>query len=127
MRGVARIVEIVEEARKELSKAEPDLEKVGELMNENQHYLAKCLKVSGDCPISPSKLGDLIEAALNEGALGAKVSGSGGGGCMVALCEKDSWKKVMNSINRVEGHAITTRIPKKGLEVEMIKDTLRIC
>jgi galactokinase len=64
MEGVRGIVDVVLEARRELSKPNPDLYKLGELMNLNQHYLAKYLKVSGDCPISPNRLDVLIEAAL---------------------------------------------------------------
>ncbi len=47
-------------------------------MNKNQHHLANNLKVSGNCPISSLKLDDLIDAALEIGVFGAKVTGSGG-------------------------------------------------
>jgi galactokinase len=120
--GVKGITEVVLQARKELQRREPSLERIGELMNLNQVYLSKNLNVSGDCPISPSHLDKLISASLDEGALGAKVSGSGGGGCMVALCDnEEKIRAVAKSIERVGGRAYPTRIAKKGLRLELLE------
>lgn len=55
-----------------------DLGKVGELMNEN-HLLLKEIQVSCE------ELDELVNLARENGALGAKLTGGGGGGCMVAL------------------------------------------
>jgi len=115
------IVEIVEEARLELEKRSPNRYKIGELMNENQYYLKKYLRVSGDCPISPSRLDDLIESAINAGALGAKLSGSGGGGCMIALCEPGEEMKVVKAINEAGGEAYITKVADKGLRIEFME------
>ncbi len=122
MDGVKGITEVVLQARKELQRHEPSLERIGELMNLNQLYLSKNLNVSGDCPISPSRLDKLISASLEEGALGAKVSGSGGGGCMVALCDNEEKRRaVSKAIDRVGGRAYPTRIAKKGLRLELLE------
>jgi len=123
MKGVSNVRNIITEAKKELDKAKPDINKLGELMNENQHYLAKYFQVSGDCPISPSRLDQLIESALKSGALGAKLSGSGGGGCIVALCDRDSWKKVKRGIEKIGAKATRTIITKKGVRIETIFST----
>lgn len=120
--GVRGIVDVVLRAKQELSKAKPDLYRVGELMNLNQHYLSKNLKVSGDCPVSPSRLDVLINAALNAGALGAKLSGSGGGGCMVALCLPKDLGKVSEAIKKAGGYPYITRITNKGLRLEFFKE-----
>ena len=121
MEGLQGIVQVVLEAKKELSKANPNLYKIGELMNLNQYYLAKYLKVSGDCPISPNKLDKLIQAALDAGALGAKLSGSGGGGCMIALCLPQDTEKVAKAIQKAGGDAYITQIAQKGVRVEHIE------
>ena len=121
MEGLRGIVEVVLEAKKELSKSTPNLYKIGELMNLNQHYLAKYLKVSGDCPISPSKLDKLIQAALDAGALGAKLSGSGGGGCMIALCLPQDIEKVAKAIQKAGGDTYTTKVAPKGVKIEHVE------
>ena len=56
-----------------------DLEQLGELMN-ICHGLLNALRVS-----SP-ELEDLVEIARRHGALGAKLTGGGGGGSIIALC-----------------------------------------
>jgi len=68
--------QLVLEARKELEKF--NLRKVGEYMNQN-HTLLQQIGVS--CP----ELDLLVDLARNNGALGAKLTGTGKGGYMVAL------------------------------------------
>lgn len=122
MEGVDGIVGVVDEARKELGNQYPNLEKIGELMNLNQLYLARNLKVSGQCPISPSNLDRLIDAALSAGALGAKLLGSGGGGCMVALCKGEHQiGDVASAIEEAGGEAFTSRIATRGVRLESVE------
>jgi mevalonate kinase len=68
--------DLVSTARKSLK--EFDLRKVGNLMNEN-HLLLQEIEVS--C----KELDYLVNLAREKGAFGAKLTGGGGGGCMVAL------------------------------------------
>jgi mevalonate kinase len=75
-----QIGKITKSARKEL--AESKWEKLGTLMNQN-HALLQELTVS-----SPD-LDRLVEAARKAGALGAKMSGGGRGGNMIALVEPE--------------------------------------
>ncbi|MCB0314500.1 MAG: mevalonate kinase, partial [Calditrichaeota bacterium] len=56
-----------------------DLATLGDLMNINQGLL-NALQVSS------WELEELIQIARNSGALGAKLTGGGGGGAMIALC-----------------------------------------
>ena len=48
--------------------------------------------------ISTPKIEKLINASLNAGAYGAKINGSGGGGCMFAYAPKNP-EEVLNAIN----------------------------
>ena len=48
-------------------------------MNTNQGLLE-------EIGVSHPTLEKLVETARNAGALGAKLTGAGGGGCMIALC-----------------------------------------
>jgi mevalonate kinase len=122
MEGVTGILDVVLEARKELERTDPSLERIGELMNLNQLYLSKNLRVSGDCPISPSKLDQLTRSALDAGALGAKVSGSGGGGCIVALTENEEKRiEVAEAIEKAGGKAYSTKIATKGVRLESLE------
>jgi len=68
--------QLVYEARKELEAF--NLKKIGEYMNQN-HTLLQQIGVS--CP----ELDLLVDLARNDGALGAKLTGTGKGGYMVAL------------------------------------------
>jgi len=121
MEGMSNIVRIVKEAKDELEKAKPDRYRIGELMNENQHYLSKYLKISGDCPISPSNLDKLLNASLEAGALGAKVSGSGGGGSMIALCQPEDVSRVARAIREAGGETHISKVADEGLRVEYIE------
>ena len=60
-----------------------DVEELGRLMNFN-HGLLSALGVSS------RSLDSMVWAARNAGAVGAKLTGAGGGGCIVALDETDS-------------------------------------
>jgi len=120
MEGMRNIVRIVEEAREELERASPRRERIGKLMNDNQFYLEKYLKVSGSCPVSPSNLDRLVRAAMDAGALGAKLSGSGGGGAMVALSEPGDQEGVADAIRRAGGDAYVTEVADRGVEVEHV-------
>lgn len=60
-----------------------DLRGLGQLMELNQFLLAGLL-------LSTPKLEVMCAAARAAGALGAKLTGGGGGGCMIALCADDA-------------------------------------
>ncbi len=86
----SRAKEITEEAKDALINA--DAEKIGRLMDENQELLRK-IGVSSD------ELETLIKIAKNNGALGAKLTGTGRGGLMVSLTpSKELQEKVANAI-----------------------------
>lgn len=70
------IAKLVEEAKMKMLNG--DWEQVGKLMDFNQEYLR-------DLGVSSEKLEALISAAKAAGAWGAKLSGAGGGDCMIAL------------------------------------------
>ena len=79
-----------------------DLELLGELMNINQGLL-NALQVSS------WELEELIQVARKCGALGAKLTGSGGGGSIVALCA-DNAERVADGIRKAGYRAIITTL-----------------
>ncbi|MEZ4410247.1 MAG: mevalonate kinase [Polyangiales bacterium] len=72
-----------------------DLKTVGDMMNLNQHLLASLL-------LSTERVEALCAAARDAGALGAKLTGAGGGGCVLALASDvegeravlDAWRHI---------------------------------
>lgn len=81
-----------------------DLKKLGELMNEN-HRLLK------DIGVSSKELDMLVDLVRKQGAFGAKVTGGGGGGCMVALTPgKDLQGKVASAIKNLGLEVLSTKI-----------------
>ncbi len=74
-----------------------DLRAVGQLMDLNQALLSSWM-------LSTEVLEEMIAAARDAGARGAKLTGSGGGGCMIALVEDDeAATRVREAIERT-GH-----------------------
>lgn len=69
-----------------------DLPALGEVMNLN-HGLLNALQVS-----SP-ELEDIVDLARRSGALGAKLTGGGGGGAMIAIAEPDRIHSVANTLD----------------------------
>lgn len=88
-----------------------DLQTVGDLMNIN-HALLCAVGVSHEA------LERLVYAARKGGALGAKLTGGGGGGCMIALAEERKLKQVMNAIERTGGTAFMARKTDEGAQIE---------
>lgn len=79
-----------------------DLEKLGELMNINQGLL-NALQVSS------GELEELIAIARRNGALGAKLTGGGGGGAMIAICPENG-ELIAAAMRKAGYQAIVTEI-----------------
>ena len=94
-------VALEEEAKKALQNY--DLKKVGELMNKNHELLQKIT-------VSCKELDELVSAARNAGAFGAKLTGTGRGGMMIALTPgKELQEKVAKAIE-AKGYAATKTV-----------------
>jgi mevalonate kinase len=101
--------EIVLRALEALS--EGDLETIGELMNINHALLCSV-------GVSDESLEWLINAARKAGALGAKLTGAGGGGCMIALAKSEKLQQIMEAIQRVGGRPFIARKTDEGVRIE---------
>ena len=84
---------------------------LGVLMNRN-HALLEALGVSHPA------LSNLVLAARDAGAYGAKLSGAGGGGCIWALCSKGSRSRVANALEDCGAKTIVTTIDTEGARKE---------
>lgn len=65
----------------------------GRLMNDSQRSLCN------DFEVSHPRLDRLVDACLGNGAIGARLTGAGFGGCVVALCD-GSAESVMKGLRR---------------------------
>ena len=77
-----------------------DFNQLGDLMNIYQGLL-------NSIGVSTLELESMIDIARSSGALGAKLTGSGGGGSIIALCP-DHQIEVRNSLNRAGYQTIVT-------------------
>ena len=90
---------------------ENDLETLGELMNMN-HALLYGIGVSDE------SLEWLINAARKAGAIGAKLTGAGGGGCMIALAKSENLQRVSEAIQMAGGRPYVAKKTDEGVRIE---------
>ncbi len=90
--------------------ADGDIEELGKLMNFN-HGLLEALGVSS------RSLDNMVWAARDAGALGAKLTGAGGGGCIVALDPTDETKTALRFTPGCED-AFRAELDTEGVRVE---------
>ena len=87
-----------------------NVEEVGRLMNIN-HGLLEAMGVS------TSKLSQMVYAARAAGALGSKITGAGGGGCVVALAPQRE-EEVIAALKAVGATAFKISPTSDGVRVE---------
>jgi len=88
-----------------------DWEKLGKLMSFDQEYLR-------DLGVSSEKLEALILSAKEAGAWGAKLSGAGGGDCMIALASDEKRKAVEDAITVAGGQVMRVTTHATGVRLE---------
>lgn len=97
-----------------LALEQGDLRSLGQLMTMNHKILAGLM-------LSTTEIEEMIAAAMEAGALGAKVTGAGGGGCMIALVEDATHRQkvsdALRQLNRTvfDVDARGTREPSVGV------------
>jgi len=113
----SRIMDNVMHAAREIvlravdAMKERDLDTLGELMNMN-HALLYGVGVSDE------SLEWLINAARKAGALGAKLTGAGGGGCMIALAKSEKLEQILEAIQNAGGRPFIARKTDEGVKIE---------
>lgn len=84
---------------------------LGELANINQGLL-------DSLDVNTTKLSDLIFAARSAGAHGAKLSGAGGGDCMIAFVSEGKRRSVEKAIKKAGGKVISIKSGAEGVRIE---------
>lgn len=90
-----RMDELALESRKAIESV--DLPKLGMIMNLNHGYL-------NALGVSSPEVEELVDIARSAGALGAKLTGGGGGGAMVALCDSTKMQQVIHRKMKEAGY-----------------------
>ena len=88
-----------------------DVVRLGGIMNQNHEILAR------DLGISHPRLNRLVNAARNAGAYGAKLSGGGMGGIMIALVDEEKEQAVYDAISQAGGHPSFTKVGVEGVRI----------
>ncbi|MFX0091044.1 MAG: galactokinase family protein [Candidatus Hodarchaeota archaeon] len=102
--------DITYKAKDLLRSEKPDSKAIGSLIN-IEHQLLR-----DEMDRSTAKIEKMIEASLNAGALGCKINGSGGGGCMIAYAPGYS-QEVAEAIKAAGGKSYRVQIDS-GFRVE---------
>lgn len=100
---------LVAQAREGLRQG--DLASVGTCLTAN-HMLLQQMGVS------TQKLDDMVQASINAGAWGAKLSGAGGGDCMIALIPDGKRLAVEKAIEAAGGEIIHVAVNTAGVIIE---------
>ena len=88
-----------------------DFARLGELMNVN-HGMLSAIGVSNH------RLEQLVYAAREAGALGAKITGAGGGGFIVALVSEEKACRVAEKLKPISSRVFTVEVSRDGVRVE---------
>lgn len=105
----SQIKEVVEEARVVLEKGTG--RSLGRLMERNQRLLR-------ELGVSSQKIEDLIEACGRGGAWGAKLSGAGGGDCIIASVAEESGDRIRGEITQAGGGMVKVGYQAEGVRLE---------
>ncbi|MFC1653719.1 mevalonate kinase [Patescibacteria group bacterium] len=103
----SQIERITKKAKKALKSSNFNL--LGKLMNENQELL-------GELGVSSVELDQLNEVCLRSGSKGAKLSGAGGGDCMIAVVD-DNKNEIIEGIKK-NGEYLDVVLGAEGVRVE---------
>lgn len=103
---VSRASELAEAGRRALADGEP--EEFGTQLTD-YHELLRAARLSTD------RIDALVEAALKAGSLGAKITGGGLGGCVIAQTHPERARDVTRRLHEA-GAVQTWAVPLKGLD-----------
>ncbi|RPI30991.1 MAG: hypothetical protein EHM70_12540 [Chloroflexota bacterium] len=113
--------------RGKIALLEGDLPTFGALMNENHRLVNQMMVYAGFRDGAGWANNLLIETALQNGALGAKLTGAGGGGSVFALVRpgeedrlENAWRLAVQDANLSSAWIYRPGIEKEGLRIQRI-------
>ncbi|MBN1148803.1 MAG: hypothetical protein JXA78_16195 [Anaerolineales bacterium] len=113
--------------RGKIALLEGDLRAFGDLMNANHRLVNEMMNYCGFSDGAGWANNLCIQTALENGALGAKLTGAGGGGSVYALVEPgqearlaQAWRQTAEAAGLAQAHVYRPRISRCGLKVEPV-------
>jgi D-glycero-alpha-D-manno-heptose-7-phosphate kinase len=110
--NLAQITQVARAMRTALERGK--WKDVGRLMREEWNFRRRNLPT-----ISTPVIDRILAAALRKGALGGKVCGAGGGGCLTLLIEPDARTAVEETVSAAGGQLLPMKIDRQGVRVEV--------
>jgi D-glycero-alpha-D-manno-heptose-7-phosphate kinase len=92
-----------------------DFERFGELLSEDLKF-----KTEFNPLLTTNYMKELNRLILNNGGIGGRVCGAGGGGCMIWLVKPNSKKKISELLLNQQGKLIEFKFTHKGLEISEV-------
>ena len=102
------IEQIVNQGRQAI--LEKNWQVLGRLMNQNQILLK-------ELGVSNSGIDKLAEVALKNGAYGAKLSGAGGGDCIIVLLDVNERLRIEDALKKAGGEIVVLTTSVKGAKI----------
>jgi D-glycero-alpha-D-manno-heptose-7-phosphate kinase len=109
-RNFDRIAHVARAMRQALEK--PDWDEVARLLR--QEWTNRKKNAPG---ITTPLIDRLVEVTRRAGAVGAKVCGAGGGGCVLFLVERGTKPRVSEAIRREGATVLPVRVAPRGVQV----------
>jgi len=91
---------------------EGNIVKLGKLMNENQILLEQI-------GVSNKEINKIIETSLNYGAIGSKLTGAGGGGCILSIIHQENKKYFLSNMRKSGYECFDIIIENQGVKVKI--------
>ena len=105
-----KLKEIAYEIRDSL--VSEDIERFGALLSEDMETKTKFNPL-----LTTDYMKDLNKLIINNGAIGGRICGAGGGGCMIWLLKSGKKKKIKKLLEKHQGEIINFQFVNKGLEL----------
>ena len=109
------INDVVQETWTLFKSGTPDITSLGSLFSRNQRELEML-------NVSVPTIKDIIDIGTRFGATGGKLTGAGGGGCVILASPLNKTQKLMNKLHHYNFNAFKTEFTSTGLECKMMEE-----
>ncbi|MCE5296058.1 MAG: GHMP kinase [Euryarchaeota archaeon] len=93
-----------------------DIKRMGELLNESWEHKKR---FTGN--VTNERVDAIYSAAMNNGAIGGKITGAGGGGFMFFICDYERKHCVANELDKLGAKPVNFNFDKYGLQTWRFK------